>query len=124
MCRLSWFLDPGGWSKTAAVRLYFIFPGICTLSLVQQSPSHRAADTFMAFYVLRIMMMDVGQKDSHMGDEAQSKRSILTMKYLIKQQHCHQLRRCGDDMAPYCLQQAACDPLGTPHAAHQGSPGL
>ncbi|KAL6049831.1 hypothetical protein STEG23_009934 [Scotinomys teguina] len=34
MWRLSWFLDPGGWSKTAAVRLYFIFPGICTLSLV------------------------------------------------------------------------------------------
>ncbi|KAL6032068.1 hypothetical protein STEG23_001546, partial [Scotinomys teguina] len=33
MCWLSWFLDPGGWSKTAAVRLYFIFPGICTLSL-------------------------------------------------------------------------------------------
>ncbi|KAL6066104.1 hypothetical protein STEG23_017586 [Scotinomys teguina] len=28
-----WFLDPGGWSKTAAVNLYFIFPGICTLSL-------------------------------------------------------------------------------------------
>ncbi|KAL6068074.1 hypothetical protein STEG23_001427 [Scotinomys teguina] len=35
MCRLSWFLDPGGWSKTAAVELYFIFPGICTLSLSQ-----------------------------------------------------------------------------------------
>ncbi|KAL6032147.1 hypothetical protein STEG23_002778 [Scotinomys teguina] len=28
-----WFLDPGGWSKTATVSLYFIFPGICTLSL-------------------------------------------------------------------------------------------
>ncbi|KAL6046660.1 hypothetical protein STEG23_017566, partial [Scotinomys teguina] len=28
-----WFLNPGGWSKTAAVGLYFIFPGICTLSL-------------------------------------------------------------------------------------------
>ncbi|KAL6090031.1 hypothetical protein STEG23_004360 [Scotinomys teguina] len=27
-----WFLDPRGWSKTAAVSLYFIFPGICTLS--------------------------------------------------------------------------------------------
>ncbi|KAL6035306.1 hypothetical protein STEG23_018494, partial [Scotinomys teguina] len=27
MCRLSWFLDPGGWSKTTAVGLYFIFPG-------------------------------------------------------------------------------------------------
>ncbi|KAL6091868.1 hypothetical protein STEG23_000456 [Scotinomys teguina] len=33
MCRLSWFLDPGGWSKTAMVGLYFIFPEICTLSL-------------------------------------------------------------------------------------------
>ncbi|KAL6043541.1 hypothetical protein STEG23_003209 [Scotinomys teguina] len=31
----SWFLDPGGWSKTAAVGLYFIFPGICTLSIIQ-----------------------------------------------------------------------------------------
>ncbi|KAL6056113.1 hypothetical protein STEG23_003051, partial [Scotinomys teguina] len=30
-----WFLDPGGWSKTAAVSLYFIFPGICTLFLVE-----------------------------------------------------------------------------------------
>ncbi|KAL6059654.1 hypothetical protein STEG23_037119 [Scotinomys teguina] len=30
----SWFLGPGGWNKTAAVSLYFIFPGICTLSLV------------------------------------------------------------------------------------------
>ncbi|KAL6030566.1 hypothetical protein STEG23_036523 [Scotinomys teguina] len=28
-----WSLDPGGRSKTATVRLYFIFPGICTLSL-------------------------------------------------------------------------------------------
>ncbi|KAL6084541.1 hypothetical protein STEG23_035510, partial [Scotinomys teguina] len=28
-----WFLDPGGWGKTAAVGLYFIFPGICALSL-------------------------------------------------------------------------------------------
>ncbi|KAL6033537.1 hypothetical protein STEG23_032987, partial [Scotinomys teguina] len=28
-----WFLDPGGWSKAAEVGLYFIFPGICTLSL-------------------------------------------------------------------------------------------
>ncbi|KAL6037370.1 hypothetical protein STEG23_003558 [Scotinomys teguina] len=33
MCRLSWFLDPGGWGKATAVGLYFIFPGICTLSL-------------------------------------------------------------------------------------------
>ncbi|KAL6083944.1 hypothetical protein STEG23_034377 [Scotinomys teguina] len=31
-----WILDPGGWSKTAVVRLFFIFPGICTLSLDQE----------------------------------------------------------------------------------------
>ncbi|KAL6039700.1 hypothetical protein STEG23_000312 [Scotinomys teguina] len=37
MCQLSWFLDPGGWSKTATVGLYFIFPGICTLSLGELS---------------------------------------------------------------------------------------
>ncbi|KAL6094360.1 hypothetical protein STEG23_029382 [Scotinomys teguina] len=37
-----WFLDSGGWSKTAAVSLYFIFPGICTLSLtiVIESQAH------------------------------------------------------------------------------------
>ncbi|KAL6069268.1 hypothetical protein STEG23_019727 [Scotinomys teguina] len=42
MCRLSWFLDPGGWNKTAAVSLYFIFPGICTLSLMQMQLSEEA----------------------------------------------------------------------------------
>ncbi|KAL6081509.1 hypothetical protein STEG23_003220, partial [Scotinomys teguina] len=31
---VSWFLDPGDWSKAASIGLYFIFPGICTLSLV------------------------------------------------------------------------------------------
>ncbi|KAL6043348.1 hypothetical protein STEG23_034591, partial [Scotinomys teguina] len=40
MCRLSWFLDPGGWSKTATVGLYFIFPGICTLSLCEGTCPH------------------------------------------------------------------------------------
>ncbi|KAL6061989.1 hypothetical protein STEG23_022295 [Scotinomys teguina] len=34
MCWLSWFLDPGGWSNTTTVGLYFIFPGICTLSFL------------------------------------------------------------------------------------------
>ncbi|KAL6030668.1 hypothetical protein STEG23_034858, partial [Scotinomys teguina] len=28
-----WFLDPRDWNKTATIRLFFIFPGICTLSL-------------------------------------------------------------------------------------------
>ncbi|KAL6081353.1 hypothetical protein STEG23_011958 [Scotinomys teguina] len=39
MCWLSGFLDPGGWSKTAAVGLYFIFPEICTLSLALFTPN-------------------------------------------------------------------------------------
>ncbi|KAL6036565.1 hypothetical protein STEG23_024661 [Scotinomys teguina] len=39
MCQRSWFLDLGGWDKAAAVGLYFIFPGICTLSLVILYPS-------------------------------------------------------------------------------------
>ncbi|KAL6074375.1 hypothetical protein STEG23_012125 [Scotinomys teguina] len=39
MCRTPGFLDPGGWSKTAAVSLYFVFPGICTLSLYYTIPS-------------------------------------------------------------------------------------
>ncbi|KAL6038193.1 hypothetical protein STEG23_030961, partial [Scotinomys teguina] len=36
------FLDPGGWGKTAVVGLYFIFPGICTLSLVSKPPSFQS----------------------------------------------------------------------------------
>ncbi|KAL6072690.1 hypothetical protein STEG23_003799, partial [Scotinomys teguina] len=39
-----WFLDPGGWSKTA-VSLYFIFPGICTLSL-QNTELGRSLQSF------------------------------------------------------------------------------
>ncbi|KAL6053302.1 hypothetical protein STEG23_009397, partial [Scotinomys teguina] len=37
-------LDPGGWGKTAVVRLYFIFPGICTLSLVEVKTSSPCQD--------------------------------------------------------------------------------
>ncbi|KAL6032026.1 hypothetical protein STEG23_027143 [Scotinomys teguina] len=35
MCQLSWFLDPGSRSKATVVGLYFIFPVICTLSLIR-----------------------------------------------------------------------------------------
>ncbi|KAL6088887.1 hypothetical protein STEG23_001840, partial [Scotinomys teguina] len=50
-----WFLDPGGWSKTAAVSLYFIFPGICTLSLEGnlcslKSPIHEDRKEKKQFY--------------------------------------------------------------------------
>ncbi|KAL6088585.1 hypothetical protein STEG23_001819, partial [Scotinomys teguina] len=46
MCWFSWFLDPGGWSKTATVGLYFVFPGICTLYLCLEdlSKENKRAD--------------------------------------------------------------------------------
>ncbi|KAL6081960.1 hypothetical protein STEG23_002214, partial [Scotinomys teguina] len=43
----SWFLDPGGWSKAASVGLYFIFPGICTLSLLER-PLHYSVSHFIS----------------------------------------------------------------------------
>ncbi|KAL6089702.1 hypothetical protein STEG23_029694 [Scotinomys teguina] len=52
-----WFLDPGGWSKTAAVRLYFIFPGICTLSLF----------IYMVYYIDRLLYVE---PSLHLWDKA------------------------------------------------------
>ncbi|KAL6067812.1 hypothetical protein STEG23_026933 [Scotinomys teguina] len=43
----SWILDPGGWSKAAAVGLYFIFPGLCTLSLVEDSNPLHYGNSFL-----------------------------------------------------------------------------
>ncbi|KAL6076079.1 hypothetical protein STEG23_029783 [Scotinomys teguina] len=43
-----WFLNPGGWSKTAAVSLYFIFPGICTLSLTHCSVPLSGNNNFLS----------------------------------------------------------------------------
>ncbi|KAL6070759.1 hypothetical protein STEG23_010707, partial [Scotinomys teguina] len=47
-----WFLDPGGWSKTAAVNLYFIFPGICTLSLSygERTVRYASVDSFILLH--------------------------------------------------------------------------
>ncbi|KAL6079500.1 hypothetical protein STEG23_037073 [Scotinomys teguina] len=52
MCRLSWFLDPGGWSKTTVVGLYFIFPGICTLSLSPFPPSLQSPDFILQVFAV------------------------------------------------------------------------
>ncbi|KAL6078290.1 hypothetical protein STEG23_006547 [Scotinomys teguina] len=48
-----WFLDPGGWSKTAAVGLYFIFPGICTLSLevISSANAFKSTSNFLFYEV-------------------------------------------------------------------------
>ncbi|KAL6034982.1 hypothetical protein STEG23_003824 [Scotinomys teguina] len=65
-----WFLDPGGWSKTAAVSLYFIFPGICTLSLysiaMKRHHGHtnsRVSEKFSRCSIIQISFKAPGSED-------------------------------------------------------------
>ncbi|KAL6030974.1 hypothetical protein STEG23_029672, partial [Scotinomys teguina] len=59
-----WFLDSGGWSKTAAVSLYFIFPGICTLFLLPLATiSATTSDdiTLTTATTLRLLLLHAGK---------------------------------------------------------------
>ncbi|KAL6088252.1 hypothetical protein STEG23_033372 [Scotinomys teguina] len=72
-----WFLDPGGWITTAAVRLYFIFPGICTLSLNAVTYD----DVHVSFTWEEWTLLDPSQKNLYRDVMLETYMNLTTIGY-------------------------------------------
>lgn len=66
-------------------------------------------------------MVDMGQKDSYVGDEAQSKRGILTLRYPINRGIVTNWEDMEKNLASYFLQWTSCGPRGIPHSLDRAS---